>query len=228
VDPDLRRSCQRSRELLFGKKSRETIVHVLRDEQGELCGTLTCKYYEVLYQGRRIIIAKVGVGILPEVRGGRFTMRCAVTEAVRHAIKYASDEVYLFSTMIHPVSYQITSRVFNRFYPYHDRPQDPELEELARFLADHFELRRPETDDPLIFQEARSTMETAEERAYWQQKSDPAVRFFLDRCPNYGKGECFIFLARLPVWLLGPAVGTYLMTWLKRRLRRRSARRAGR
>jgi hypothetical protein len=208
----------------FGKKSRETIVHVLRDDQGEVCGTFTCKYYEVVHRERRIVIVKLGVGILPEVRGSRFTLRCVVREALRHAIKYASDEVYFFSTLIHPVTYQMASRLFNRFYPYYDRAQDPELEELARFLADHFELRRAETEDPLIFQEARSTMETAEERAYWQRKSDPAVRFFLDRCPNYGHGECFIFLARLPLWILAPAIGNSVTTWFKRRLRRRRRR----
>jgi hypothetical protein len=208
----------------FGKKSRETIVHVLRGDRGEVVGTCTLKYYDVPYKGRSLIIVKIGVGTLPEARGGRFTLRCVLVEALHHAVKYAGEEVYFFSTMIHPVTYQLASRVLGGGYPAPSAVQDPELAELAQFLAEHFGLPRAASEHPFVFREGRSTVESADERERWRRKTDPAVRFFLDTCPNYARGECFIFLAPVPVWIAATAGGSFVKAWLRQLIERRLRR----
>lgn len=178
----------------FENKSRKTNIYLLRDDD-DVCGMVTFKYYDVEYEGRRIVVVKTGVGTLPEARGSNFTARCIATQAVYHAIEHARDEVYVFSTLIHPVTYQIITSFLDTYYPFYDRAQDGELEKLASFLARHFGVQPSNRPEPYIFREARGVVESPTERAYWRQKTNPAVRFFVDKCPDYNAGECFIMVA---------------------------------
>lgn len=193
----------------FENKSRETVIYVQRDQAGKVCAMLTFKQYDVTYRGRAITVVKLGVGALPQVRGNSFTARCVAMEAVYAALTYPAGEKYVFSTSIHPVTYRIFTRFMSRFYPYPDRPQDPALADLARFLADHFGLTKADSPHPFVFEERRASLESPEERRSWLTSSDPAVRFFVDKCPNYHRGECLIMLAQLSPWFYVSALGKY-------------------
>ncbi len=205
----------------FENKSKETILYTLRDDDGLLLGTVTVKYYHVSYRGRNVVICKMGMAMVSEARGNAFGARCIANQALHHALQYPFDEVYVFSTMIHPVTYRICTRFLERYYPHYEGPQDPELSELAAYLSEYFALDKPETAHPFVFRERRASIEPDEVRAYWQQKSDPAVRFFLDACPNYDKGECLIFLAPIRSSFVLTALRKYAGQWLDRRLRGR-------
>lgn len=200
----------------FDHESRETNIYVQRDPAGKVCATLTTKYFDVRYRGRTITVAKLGVGALPQARGKRFTARCVAIEAIHAALTYSRSEVYAFSTSIHPVTYRFLAHSMPRFYPHPERPQDPALADLALFLADYYGLEKADSPHPFVFKERRATVETPEERRYWHGSSDSAVRFFLDTCPRYHRGECLIMLAPISRWFFLSALGKYGTDRLRR------------
>lgn len=208
----------------FEDKSRKTIIYVLRDAEGVIQGTVTVKYYDVVYRGRAIVIVKMGVAATAESRGNMFVIRCTMWELLTFGVVHYFDECYVFSTLIHPVTYQICTKFLSEYYPYYDRPQDPELGRLFAFLTDHFGLRRPEgSDDPLVFRELRAAVESVEHRERWRLKRDPAVRFFLERCPNYHEGDCLVILAPTPRLFLPKVAAKFIHEQIARRVTRRRA-----
>ena len=125
-----------------------------------------------------------------------FTAQCVVKEGIRHLFSHAFDDCYLFSTVIHPVVYQLCANYFPDYYPRFDGKQNPQLENTALFLTNYFKLQPcASANQPFVYQEKRASNFSQKEIARLRSKSDPAVQFYLQKCPDYIKGQCFIIFA---------------------------------
>ena len=178
-------------------KSFETILYVLRSESDEVLGYTTIKYFRTEYEEREIYIEKVGIGVIPKQRGNKFALRCILLEWFRWKLRYPQRELYLFSTLIHPVTYKLVCDVFGtQLYPYFEGPQDPAKERLAVYLANYFGLHKADSPHPFVYFEDYSAIETQEAKEYWRTSPRPEVRFFVDHCSGYGdSGGVLITLA---------------------------------
>lgn len=181
------------------KKSFETVVYQLRTVDGALLGCTTIKFYSVDFDGKKVTIAKLGLGVHPKARGNKFATRCLMSEFLR--VKASSPRVplYLFSTLIHPVTYKLCCDLLgDQLYPYFKNPSNPAMEKKVAFLTDLFGIKRADNPDPLVYTEHFSALETPEALAYWQQNKRPEVRFFIEHCPRYhDTGDCLVALAEL-------------------------------
>ena len=184
------------------KKSSETICYLLRTEDGALVGCTTIKFYRLAYEGKNIVVVKLGLGVHPQHRGNKFALRCLMSELVRWRTMHPLTPLYLFSTLIHPVTYKLCCDVFHdQMYPYFTNPENPQARQMVEHLTKLFGVPKSENPSPFVYKERFSALETEDAIEYWRNSPRPEVRFFIEHCPEYyGSGDCLICLA--PVKLM--------------------------
>jgi hypothetical protein len=182
-------------------KSYDTNIYLLRTEDGRLVGSSTFKYYRVDYEGKAIVVVKLGLGVDPKHRGNKFAMRCAMLELLYFKLAHPRTPFYVFSTLIHPVTYKLCCDLLgDRLYPYFKRPDNPEMQKMAAYLAERFGVEKADSPHPFVYRERFSPAETQTARDYWRNNPRPEVRFYVEHCPNYDcSDDCLIGLALLEV-----------------------------
>jgi hypothetical protein len=202
------------RDYWLEQKSHETIIYVLRTEDGRMVGRTTIKFYQVEYEGRSIVIGKLGLGVYPEHRGNKFALRCMISELLRRKAAHPVQPLYLFSTLIHPVTYKLCCDLLgDRLYPYFKNPVDPERQKLVEHLADQFGVKKADSPHPFVYTERFSAVETQADIDYWRNNPRPEVRFYVEHCPMYHcSSDCLIGLARINL----PYVLTHMLRTLAR------------
>jgi hypothetical protein len=188
------------------QKSYETIFYTLRSEDGTLVGSTTIKLYRVHYEGKDVIVAKLGLGVSPEFRGNKFALRCLLNELLRYKAAHPLQPIYLFSTLIHPVTYKLCCDLLaNRVYPHFNGPHDEAIEKMVTHLTELFGVEKADSPDPYVYKEKFSAIETKEATEYWLNNKRPEVRFYIEHCPTYhNSGDCIICLAKLDLTHLIP------------------------
>ncbi len=177
-------------------KSFETILYLLRTEDGKLVGSATMKFYNVDFDGSSHVVVKLGLGVDPAFRGNKFALRCLLTEMLRWKAKHPLKSLYLFSTLIHPVTYKLCCDVLHEsLYPYFKSPAWPARQKVVEQLTELFGVEKAVSIHPFVYREKFSAIETDAARDYWRTNQRPEVRFYLDHCPNYASGDCLICLA---------------------------------
>jgi hypothetical protein len=207
------------------KKSYETDLYLLRSEDGTLVGSATFKLYEVNYEGKTIDIVKLGLGVDPRYRGNKFALRCMMSEIFRLKAAHPIRPLYVFSTLIHPVTYKLCcDSLSDRLYPHFKHPENPEMQKMVEYLAELFGLEKADSPHPFVYKERFSAIETQEAIDYWRNNPRPDVRFFVEHCPNYYcSGDCLIVLS--PV-LLTSLVALSVRTLVRNRVDRWRGRKA--
>lgn len=201
-------------------KSFETFCHVLRTvPDGAIVGCTTIKLYRVDFDGTEVVVAKLGLGVDPRHRGNKFALRCLLTSLLSFRAKNPRVPLYLFSTLIHPVTYKLCCDLLEtRLYPYYKNPENPEAHRRVEALTKLFGVPKSDAPSPYVYKERFSAIETEEARQYWMTSKRPEVQFFLQHCPTYYKnGDCLICLARID---LGHTVALMTRTLLRNQLDR--------
>jgi hypothetical protein len=183
------------------RKSDRTVLYVLRGPDGAVAGCATLKFYLLTYGGRDITVLKLGLGVTPAYRGNKFALRCLVSEFLRWKAAHPRRPMYLFSTLIHPVTYKLCCDVLqDRVYPYFKSPDNPAMQQMVEHLTELFGVERGDSPHPFVYKEQFSAIETDQALAYWRTSTRPEVRFFLEHCPEYDRsGNCLVGLAQLDV-----------------------------
>lgn len=178
-------------------KSYETILYLLRTKDGKMVGSSTMKLYRVNYDGKDIVVVKLGLGVDPKYRGSKFALRCLMSELLRWKAIHPLQPIYLFSTLIHPVTYKLCCDLLNeRVYPYFKSPDNPKMQKMVEHLTELFGVEKADSPYPFVYKERFSAIETPGDIEYWRNNPRPEVRFYVEHCPTYhSSGECLICLA---------------------------------
>ena len=122
-----------------------------------------------------------------------------VSEYLRWKAAHPRRPLYLFSTLIHPVTYKLCCDVLqDRVYPYFKSPDNPPMQRMVEHLTELFGVERADSPHPFVYREQFSAIETDQALDYWRASTRPEVRFFLEHCPDYGRsGDCLVGLAQL-------------------------------
>jgi len=208
------------------RKSFETYLYVLRTLDGALVGSAALKTYRVDYQGQSIVVVKLGLGVDPAHRGNKFALRCLMTEMLRWKLRHPLQPLYLFSTLIHPVTYKLCCDLLgDRLYPHFAQPDHPERRAMAQFLAETFGVVKAESPHPFVYRELFSAIETEQASAYWRNNPRPEVQFYVAHCPDYYRsGDCLIGLGRVQLTHVLPMMLRTLVRNRIAQLRGRKAR----
>lgn len=180
------------------KKSFETFCYLLRTADGTLVGCSTIKLYKVNFEGKDLVIVKLGLGVDPKHRGNKFALRCLMSELLRWRAVHPLQPLYLFSTLIHPVTYKLCCDLLQeQLYPYFKKPENPHAHRLVEHLTELFGVPKSDAPSPYVYKERFSAIESEEAIEYWRNNKRPEVRFYLEHCPNYynQSGDCLICLA---------------------------------
>lgn len=201
------------REYWMENKSYETILYLLRTEEGRLVGSTTLKLYRVNYEGQDIIIVKLGLGVDPKFRGDKFALRCLMTEVVRLKAAHPVQPLYVFSTLIHPVTYKLCCDLLSEsLYPYFKQPDNPKMRKMVEYLVELFGVEKADSPHPFVFTERFTAIETQEAVDYWRNSPRPEVRFFVEHCPNYYcSSDCLIGIAPIKLTRILPLMARTLV-----------------
>jgi|GEM_PF-4307990 len=180
-------------------KSWETILYVLRAADGTMVGTTTMKLYRVHYGGRDVVIVKLGLGVTPAHRGNKFAVRCLMLEFLRWKVRHPLTPLYLFSTLIHPVTYKLCCDLLgDRVYPHFKQLANPAMQQMVEHLTELFDVPKADSPSPFVYRERFSAIETPQAIEYWRSSQRPEVRFYVEQCPHYHESrDCLICLAHL-------------------------------
>lgn len=201
------------------RKSFETNLYAMRTREGRLVGTATLKFYRLEYEGEAIVVVKLGLGVDPAYRGTKFALRCLVSELLRWKARHPLVPLYLFSTLIHPVTYKLCCDLLgDRLYPHFAHPDNPRMQRMVAHLAEVFGVARGESPHPFVYRELFSAIETDQASAYWRDSARPEVQFYIEHCPDYYRsGDCLVGLGRVDLTHVLPLM---LRTLARNRLAR--------
>jgi hypothetical protein len=187
------------RHLWTDAQAREIIMYIRRDEHGMLVGVVSLRYFDVRYEGKDIVVIRLVLGASPGQRGNKFATRCLVHELIRFRLKHPLTPWYLFSSLIHPVTYKLCCDLLkNNFYPYFENTDNPPMARMLTYLADLFGVEKGDSPLPFVRRETGVVIETEEARNYWRNNQRSVVRFYVEHCPRYyNSSDCVIGVARL-------------------------------
>ena len=200
------------------QKSYDTVIYVLRSGDGTLVGSATMKFYRVEFEGERnTVVVKLGLGVSPEHRGNKFALRCLMWELLRWKASHPRTPIYLFSTLIHPVTYKLCCDLLSdRLYPWFEHPENPAMQQKVEQLCALFGVEKARSPSPFVYVEKFSAIETREAIDYWRGNQRPEVRFYVEHCPDYYQsGDCLVALAKLD---LGHVLTHMIRTLARNRL----------
>src|SRR5450759_2580179 len=73
----------------------------------------------------------------------------------------------------------------------------PHIKNLMMQLADEFDLKKVDENNPYVRKVGWSTQATEEEKVFWQHCKNPHVRFYIDLNHDFGKGNGVLTLMPL-------------------------------
>jgi hypothetical protein len=182
-------------------RPRTNIIYTMRGDDGGLVGQATLKFFDVDHQGEHIVVAKLGLGVSPEYRGSKFALRCLLQEMVRFRLANPRTPLWLFSTLIHPVTYKLCCDALgDDLYPHFARPLDAQRERMVEDLAQRFGVEKSDAPSPFVYREVFTARENRSTTSYWLDNPRPEVQFFVKHCPRYyDSSDCLIVLSPVKV-----------------------------
>jgi hypothetical protein len=187
------------RGICVDPKAFKTVVYQLRTDDATLVGVASMKFYRVRHDEQDIVVVRTALGLDPKHRGNKFALRCLLGELLRWKASNPLTETYLFSTLIHPVTYKLCCDLLtDKVYPYFKNPDNPPMRKMITELAELFGVEKSDSPHPFVYRERFVTIETEQVSAYWRNNQRPEVKFYVEHCPQYhNTNDCLIGLAHL-------------------------------
>jgi hypothetical protein len=203
----------------FQSPARETALRIYRDADERPVGYFVAHVYEHTFRGRTVAICRGEVGFRSDARGHNQIATFALGVALRYKLRHPTTPMYYLGALVHPSSYAQLTRFADRVWPSPKTPTPPPEEaELLAALDEHFGLRPVDPQRPLVREVGWTTRVTAAEDRHWRAHQNPAVRFFLQHNPGYGRGEGLLTLSPLTLTGMlrsaGRFIGSKLSRWL--------------
>ncbi len=143
-----------------------------------------------VFQYSKACVIRAESGILPEYRGSNQSIPFLTRQVLRYKLLNPGKRLLFLDTLIHPSSYALVTKYVDDVWPCHCDLESHHVKFLEHLIA-QFSFKRS-SNDPLVVDTGWTTTEADQERARWATHSNPNVRFFLDRNPEYHKGNGLI------------------------------------
>jgi len=200
-------------DLLMSKDVPVNCLHIYCDDGGRIVGYVNCRVLEIAGPDGRYSILRFCTNILSEYRGLGSTSKFIVQQLLRYYVSkvFQKTKVILFFTANSPASYYGVARYAREIYP-NPRGETPSkarmmLENISQLCG--LDMKRTNFNDFTTHYEGVEVHESDQESEAWKHKSHPAVRFYLNNCPNYKQGQALITMAPIDLSNLSYS----LITW---------------
>ncbi len=185
-------------------------VRVFKDRRGEPVGYCALHRLDKTIAGEPLVIFRIETGLQREYRRRGRVFSFLLLEAFRFKFAHPLTGACVFCTLIHPSSYHLMVKFFPQVYPKVRCGTPPALFRKMVEIADAFNEVQTLDDNPALRQVGWITRQSDEERARWEESSDPDTRFFLTQNPHYGDGQGLMTLVPLTLWNLCGALGNLI------------------
>jgi hypothetical protein len=214
---------------VIDSKAEHTWIQLYRDPDGALGGYMALHIYERELEGRPIAIIRGEMGTLREHRGSNLVAAFFADRVVRYVAANPRRTLYLLASFVHPSSYSQTVRyVEETVWPREGVETPAEIRGLMDTLGDSFGLDRVSADNALVRKVGWQTIDSRNDRAYWERCERPGVQFFLRENPGYEEGHGLLTIARLTPGVIARGLVRYALARSERSARKLAARtRAG-
>jgi hypothetical protein len=209
-------------------KAAHTWIQLYRDEAGVLGGYFAVHIYERELDGRTIAIVRGAAGTLRKHRGAHAVGGFLADRVLRYLVVHPRRPLYLFASCVHPSSYSQLVRYADGVWPREGVETPAEIRGLMARLGDAFGLDRVDPANARVRKVGWQTIDSRDDRAYWERSHRPGVQFFLRENPGYGEGHGLLTLMPLTIGGAVRLLARYTLAKGERRARQLAARtRAG-
>lgn len=171
-----------------------TTILLHRSTEGKLVGYFAIHFFNKTFRGVPSTVIRSSVGMLRAYRGRNANISWALEVLLKQRLAHPGRPFYGMGSMVHPSSYLQVARYVNEFWPRPGEPVPPDMLDFMAELADEFQMKRLDPQQPLVRKGTMPTRETEAERDYWQRSDKPAVRFYLSMNPTYSQGNGLLTL----------------------------------
>jgi hypothetical protein len=209
-------------------KAEHTWIRLFRGEGGELGGYTAVHVYEREIDGRMTAIVRCQTGTLRKYRGANIVGGFFADRVLRYLLLHPLRPLYFVGLAVHPSSYSQLVRYTDEVWPREGVETPPETLELMEEIADVFGIERVDQENALVRHGGWQTLDSSDDRAYWERSERPGVQFFLRTNPGYVDGHALFTLAPYTIGSVTRGIVRYARAKGERRVRTLAARaRAG-
>ncbi|HWO25277.1 MAG TPA: hypothetical protein VNO30_41340 [Kofleriaceae bacterium] len=201
-----------------------TWIQLYRSEDGALGGYAAVHIYERVIGGKTTAILRAETGTLREHRGAQLVINFYADRVIRYRAAHPLRPLYFLGSLVHPSSYALIARHVDCVWPCQDAETPPEILELLGALGDAFGLDRVDAANALVRKVGWQTIDSRDDRAYWERSEKPGVQFFLRANPGYVEGHGLLTLVPLSLGVCTRGLARVLRMKGERRARQLAAR----
>jgi hypothetical protein len=165
-------------------------------DQDQVVGYARYKIATRSIEGEDYKLLRLDITLLPGYRGKIPYERYYFKEAWRRREILRERNLYGLLLCLSPAPYYHVGKYYRAIYPRpgrHDAAQERRLERLLAAFGLSRTSGRPYTIKLL----PRGFVEAEAEREGWRRHPSPLVRFYLEHCPGYHRGEALVAVAHL-------------------------------
>lgn len=207
-------------QYVIDSSAQQSWIQLFRNSAGELVGYLAVHRFDIEDEGELCSVFRSEAGMLREYRGrtnvGMYLGRIILGHLLRRPLR----KTYFLGCLIHPSSYHGMVRYASEIWPHPSQDMPQHIERLMSRLGEQFGLQEVDADYPLVRQVGWITQDSQAERLSWAQSDKPAVSFFLQQNPGYGRGHGLLTLIPQSLRLLMSSCFRAFVGRLKRDARR--------
>ncbi|WAS91266.1 cyclic nucleotide-binding domain-containing protein [Nannocystis punicea] len=174
---------------MVSPKSEFTTILLHRNAEDRIVGYFAIHFLERRFRGVPTTVVRSSVGMLRAYRGRNANIGWALGVLLKQRLAHPGRPMYGMGSFVHPSSYLQVARYVDVFWPRPEEPVPPDMHDFIVELADEFQMRRIDAEQPLIRAGSMPTRESEAERDYWRRSDKPAVRFFIAMNPAYSQGN---------------------------------------
>ena len=195
-----------------------TRIRIYKNKQDEWVGFCAVHRYSFLVDNRKLAVFRAQAGILRSYRGRSMTLWFGFSEAIKYHLQHPFRSVYYFGGFLHPSVLYLFSRYIHEFYPRPDIAIPEKTRRLMFVLADRFRMQPVAGQHELVRHFGARTLESQEDREYWQKNQNPTVKFYIATNPGYADGNALLALMPLTFYNISVSLFYFLKSKLRRML----------
>jgi hypothetical protein len=200
-------------------KAEHTWIRLYRGEYGKLGGYTAVHVYEREIDGRMTAIVRCQTGTLRKYRGANIVSGFFADRVLRYLLAHPLRPLYFVGLAVHPSSYSQLVRYTDEVWPREGVETPPEILALMEEIGDTFGIQRVDPENPLVRRGGWQTLDSSDDRAYWERCERPGVQFFLRTNPGYVDGHALFTIAPYTLGSVTRGIARFVRAKGERRIR---------
>lgn len=178
-----------------------TKIFIYRNKTKEkIVGYFAVHRFEKCINSKLLVIFRAEAGLVPEYRHKNADIYFWFKEAMKFKIIHPNEEIYCLFCPVNPSIYAIFAKYMYKAYPKYSCTIPPHIKNLMMQLADEFNLKMIDQNNPFVRKVGWITKAIEEEKLFWQSCNNPHIQFYINLNPDFNKGSGVLTL--MPITFL--------------------------